>query len=109
MKIKRKTIKTSLLLIGMCFAASLAWATIGQDGPPETANFDYQPIASTGAGPSWGVMGVLLYFLPSLLALFRKRFKKVLPVNLLLGWTIIGWIVAFVWAASVQVEEPPKA
>lgn len=49
---------------------------------------------------------VLLYGLPSMLAWSRKsrRRWKITAVNVLLGWTVIGWVVAMVmtWA-----YEPP--
>ena len=41
-----------------------------------------------------------LYFVPWLIALVdghRDR-AAIFILNLLLGWTIIGWIVALVWA-----------
>jgi hypothetical protein len=43
---------------------------------------------------------VALYFLPLLIAAFRYHHDTV-PIgvtNLLLGWTVFGWIVALVWA-----------
>lgn len=42
------------------------------------------------------------YFLPFLIA-DRKKHKKlpaIFGLNLLLGWTVIGWIAALVWALS---------
>lgn len=45
---------------------------------------------------------ILIYFLPLLLALFRQH-ASVLAIgalNLLLGWTIIGWIVALIWSLT---------
>ena len=45
---------------------------------------------------------VLLYFMPTLNA--RSRAHPSLPsiflVNLLLGWTLIGWLVAIMWSTS---------
>jgi hypothetical protein len=45
---------------------------------------------------------VLTYFLPSIIALIRKK-KNVVAIfllNLLLGWTILGWVVALIWSVS---------
>lgn len=44
----------------------------------------------------------LVYFLPTLTAELRKNPRKagILALNLFLGWTLIGWIVAFVWACA---------
>jgi ribosomal protein L40E len=45
---------------------------------------------------------VALYFLPTLIAAVRNHhnFTPVLLVNLLLGWTVIGWVVALIWSSS---------
>jgi hypothetical protein len=48
--------------------------------------------------------GILIYFLPSLIG-DRKRNKwTIFVLNLLAGWTIVGWIIATVWACT---SEPP--
>ena len=40
------------------------------------------------------------YLLPFAIALWKGNGEstKILLVNLLLGWTVIGWVVALVWA-----------
>ncbi len=49
---------------------------------------------------------VALYFLPSVIALGRGTKARGLqfPVNLLFGWTAIGWLLALVWAASSRTQ-----
>lgn len=56
-----------------------------------------------------GLMGMLLlgaigviYFLPSIYAYQTKHPKRdvVLLINMLTGWTVIGWIAAMVFAAT---------
>jgi hypothetical protein len=39
-------------------------------------------------------------FLPTIIAGVRKvrNFGWILTINLLLGWTVIGWVVALIWA-----------
>ena len=54
----------------------------------------------------------LLYFLPSLVAGLRHHHQAaaIFLLNLLLGWTGIGWIGALVWSAthvSREVAEAP--
>ncbi|MGC3506764.1 superinfection immunity protein, partial [Pseudomonas aeruginosa] len=46
--------------------------------------------------------GVVLYFLPAIIAENRKHHNKraISVLNLLLGWTFVGWVAALVWAAS---------
>ena len=50
-------------------------------------------------------MLVLVHFAPSIIAfhcVHRKR-RIITRLNTLLGWTVLGWIVAFLWAlTSVQ-------
>jgi ABC-type transport system involved in cytochrome c biogenesis permease component len=43
-----------------------------------------------------------LYFLPALLALARSHHQRlaIAALNLLLGWTVLGWVVALVWALT---------
>lgn len=47
---------------------------------------------------------IILYLLPSLIAK-KRRHKNVLPIfalNVLLGWTFLGWVVAIVWSLTAQ-------
>lgn len=55
-----------------------------------------------------GVM--LLYFAPSYIA-YTRNHKNGLPiffVNLIFGFTLIGWLVAFIWAFTDNVAIPVK-
>lgn len=49
---------------------------------------------------------VVLYMLPSLIAFGREhpRRQDVALANILLGWTLIGWIAVFLWASLTHVE-----
>jgi hypothetical protein len=49
-----------------------------------------------------------LYFLPYLIARLNKKTNvdAILLLNLFLGWSLIGWVVALVWAA---MKEPKRA
>jgi hypothetical protein len=40
------------------------------------------------------------YFLPTITANWRqhKNADAILILNLFLGWTVIGWIIALIWA-----------
>ena len=43
----------------------------------------------------------VLYFIPSIVAVARKRqLASVIVINIFLGWTLIGWVVALALAAS---------
>jgi hypothetical protein len=55
-------------------------------------------------GPFFG-FGFVIYFLPTIVALARHKRNAVsiLLLNLFLGWTLVGWIIALVWASTVDV------
>lgn len=43
---------------------------------------------------------LIVYFVPSSIAFYRNHTYKagILALNLLLGWTFIGWVVSMVWS-----------
>ena len=50
------------------------------------------------------VAGFYLYLYPSVAAIKRKR-KDVIPIlflNLIIGWTILGWGICLFWALNVE-------
>jgi len=53
-------------------------------------------------------LSLLLYFLPSILAVIREKSNvlAIFALNLLLGWSVIGWVGALVWALT---KETPRA
>ncbi len=46
------------------------------------------------------VGGIVLYFLPAIIAYKRNHANKgiILLINFLLGWTFLGWAGSLVWA-----------
>jgi hypothetical protein len=50
------------------------------------------------------LFATLLYFLPSVIAHNKRDFGGILVVNLLFGWTIIGWIIALIWACAAETK-----
>jgi len=53
------------------------------------------------------LFGLALYFLPTIIGFRKSNAGAIFALNLLLGWTVIGWIVALVW--SLTAETPPPA
>ena len=49
--------------------------------------------------------GFVFYFLPSIIAFARNKrdVTSILLLNLFLGWTMIGWVIALVWAVKQDV------
>ena len=52
------------------------------------------------------ILFVIPYFLPSIIALFRSKSNTtaIVMLNLFLGWTFIGWVVALIWAVTKDRE-----
>ena len=50
---------------------------------------------------------ILAYFIPVIVAHNRHKanFSAILALNLLRGWTLIGWVCALVWALTVDRPE----
>lgn len=68
--------------------------------------------ASDSGGAAVGIMlllliSALMYFIPTIVAGIRKvpNIGSVIVINLFLGWTLIGWVVALAMAARSQ---PPQ-
>ena len=68
------------------------------------------------------ILLALIYFIPWMVAVGNKKRDRgaIVALNLFLGWTVIGWVIALVWAmtkdpVSVQVVQqrmdvtPPAA
>jgi hypothetical protein len=52
------------------------------------------------------IVALLLYFLPTVVALSRGHLSAlaIFFLNLFLGWTLIGWIIAFIWSCTGATE-----
>ncbi len=50
---------------------------------------------------------IALYFAPAILANWRKHPQRmpIAVLNTLLGWTLLGWVVALVWAYTAQATK----
>jgi Superinfection immunity protein len=90
-----RPMKRSLLAAAIALAATPALAASSDGGDPVGVLLI---IAATFSG----------YFLPSMIASSRKHHQTlaIFLLNLLLGWTVLGWIGALVWAATA-VQQPP--
>ena len=54
------------------------------------------------------VAGITVYFVPAIIAGVRGHMDRlaIFALNLLLGWTAIGWIAALIWSLTGNVQEP---
>ena len=51
---------------------------------------------------------VLLYFLPTIIARDKHDVMAIFLVNLLFGWTVIGWFIALIWACAAERYVPVR-
>lgn len=61
-------------------------------------------VGSESPAITWAVLGLALYFIPALVAFHRMHRQRVpiLILNVFLGWTLLGWAGALVWAFTAQ-------
>lgn len=52
------------------------------------------------------VISLISYFLPTIVATVRpaKRRAVIFAINLVFGWTIIGWIATLIWAMTRSAQ-----
>lgn len=52
------------------------------------------------------LLAIFVYFMPTLIAFKRLHLNRVaiFVLNLLLGWTFLGWVIAFVWGFTSNTE-----
>jgi hypothetical protein len=52
------------------------------------------------------IIYLIVYFIPTLVARLRHHNNKlaIIVLNILAGWTAIGWLVALVWSCTDNVE-----
>ncbi|EPY7042218.1 superinfection immunity protein [Klebsiella pneumoniae] len=50
---------------------------------------------------------LVVYFIPAIIASNRKHSNSgaIACLNIFLGWTFIGWVVALVWAFTDNVKK----
>ena len=50
------------------------------------------------------LIGLAIYFLPTIIAMARgkRNALAIFAMNLLLGWSFIGWAIALVWSLTAE-------
>jgi hypothetical protein len=51
---------------------------------------------------------ILLYFLPTIIGREKRDAAGIILLNLFLGWTVIGWVIALVWASTAEPYHPVR-
>ena len=54
----------------------------------------------------WFVAGLSFYLLPTIVAMNRKVANSagIVLLNIFLGWTLLGWVGALIWACSAETR-----
>jgi len=52
----------------------------------------------------------VIYFIPTFVAYNAKKtdLGAIFILNLLLGWTFLGWVISLVWAMTKDTQTPPN-
>ena len=56
------------------------------------------------------IIGAILYFVPCFVASRRRVNAQggIIALDILLGWTFLGWVGALIWAISAETEDQAK-
>jgi len=48
----------------------------------------------------YAIISLLIYFIPTLVAIGVNHINKlsIFILNLFLGWSLLGWVIALIWA-----------
>lgn len=47
---------------------------------------------------------VPIYFLPAIIGKEKRNAGAIFALNLFLGWTLLGWVIALVWALTKDTK-----
>lgn len=47
-----------------------------------------------------------VYFIPTIVGWNKKNRTSIMILNFFLGWTLVGWVVALVWATTYEESKP---
>lgn len=46
------------------------------------------------------ILFLFIYSIPTMLALQKKNVLAIFALNLFLGWTFLGWVIALIWSLT---------
>lgn len=84
--------------VAFCAVLLILVAALGGKGTPGIAGFSY----SEPAGFVIMFAAAAAYFVPTIIAFNRgnPNRRAIAATNILLGWTVLGWVVAFIWSLT---------
>ena len=56
------------------------------------------------------LVSMFLYMIPTFIGCYRKHHNTLAigMLNLLLGWTMLGWIISLIWACTNNIDNEKK-
>lgn len=104
-----RTLTLAIVIFVVCGAAPVAYAQPKPAAPakePTKAEKEATASASVAVLVVVIIAGFVCYFLPTLIAMMRGHANTapILVVNLLLGWLLVGWVIALAWSFSSQAR-----
>ncbi len=69
----------------------------------------YRQFVFLGDVLTFALVPLFLYLLPTIVAAKRKHVNAfpIFLLNFLLGWTVLGWCGALIWAFTAQADREP--
>jgi hypothetical protein len=105
--------KTGLAIIcaiGLFVAVSIwfHFTFILKDGPVAKGQPEPTEVASVVAVAFVVVASVLIYVGPTVIAFLRshQNAAAIMALNILLGWTFLGWVAALIWSLTETRQRP---
>lgn len=53
------------------------------------------------------IIGLFLYFIPAFVGRNKRDSMGITLLNLFLGWSVLGWIGALIWAVTSERKDAP--
>ena len=56
---------------------------------------------------AWAFIAFAIYFIPLIIAYIRRHNNlcAIALLNIILGWTFLGWLAALLWSLNSDIEE----
>lgn len=92
-----RPLTAALVALIVCWAGAFLFLGLSELGVP---------LIGLAGGGLWYVflygIPVVFYFIPTLAAASEKHhnLRAIFALNILLGWTVLGWIAALIWALT---------
>lgn len=93
-----------LKILLICFGIGIVFIFINGMIGSNVALLNVSTFLTLGCAICFFIVGIILYFIPTLIAEDKKHrnIGAIGVLNLFVGWTFIGWVICLVWAVTNQ-------